>query len=61
MKKYNFRTTINGFITVPDDTTEEILINTIKHCLYCTFENESNSEYFYISKHGKLKVKVVDD
>lgn len=61
MKKYKIKTTITGFITVPDDTTEETLISTIKHCLYCTFENESNNEYFYISKHGKLKVEAVND
>lgn len=61
MKKYSFRTTIKGFITVPDDTTEEILINTIKHCLYCTFENESNYEYFNIDGHGKLKVEADDE
>lgn len=61
MKKYNFRTTITGSIIVPDDTTGETLINTIKHCLYCTFENESNNEYFYIDKYGKLKVEVCND
>lgn len=59
IKTYKFKTNIRGFIRVEDDCfSEEDILSSINHNLFCTFENESNHNFFSVENYGKIKIEL---
>ena len=61
-KKYKFKTSIEGYITIEDENRDEkSILAEIKHNIWCVLEDGCNYPYFQIGSNSKVKMKKEKD